>query len=116
MEMPAAWHEACVCGRTFYQPQAYSFHQRNCKKTKKRLAGALEKAKEIWQAKKRRKIEGESPTEGLPVMGPTDLSAIPNPLPDVPYIQQVRFPLRLTLNLMPVGNILTLDHLEPSTN
>ena len=38
-------------------PQAYTYHKRSCQKTKKRLSGALEKAKEVWQTKKRRKRE-----------------------------------------------------------
>lgn len=56
MDLPPAWCQACVCGRTFSVPQAYTCHKRSCQKTKKRLAGALEKAKEVWQAKKRRKM------------------------------------------------------------
>jgi len=41
----------------FSVPQAYTFHKRSCQKTKKRLSCALEKAKEVWEAKKRRKTE-----------------------------------------------------------
>jgi hypothetical protein len=63
MELPPAWCQICICGRTFSVLQAYSFHQRSCQKTKKRLSGALEKAKEVWQSKKRRKMEvGQTPT------------------------------------------------------
>jgi hypothetical protein len=84
--------------------------------TKKRLAGALEKAKEIRQTKKRRKTEGEFPTEDLPVAGPedSDLSAIPDPLPSLPYMQQVSLPLRLPFNSGLSGNIHISDCLEPS--
>ena len=57
MDIPAAWSQSCLCGRIFSVPQAYTCHKRSCQKTKKRLSGALEKAKEIWQAKKRRKTE-----------------------------------------------------------
>jgi hypothetical protein len=38
-------------------PQAYTCHKRSCQKTKKRFSSALEKAKEVWQVKKRRKME-----------------------------------------------------------
>jgi hypothetical protein len=38
-------------------PQAYTCHKRSCQKTKKRFSNALEKAKEVWQVKKRRKME-----------------------------------------------------------
>jgi hypothetical protein len=57
MSLSPAWCQVCVCGRTFSVPQAYTFHKRSCQKTKKRLSSALEKAKEVWQAKKRRKTE-----------------------------------------------------------
>ena len=57
MDLPPAWSQACVCGRAFSLPQAYTFHQRSCQRTKKRLLGALEKAKDILQASKRRKVE-----------------------------------------------------------
>jgi hypothetical protein len=57
MDVPPAWSQACICGRVFSVPQAYTFHKRSCQKTKKRLSCALEKAKEVWQAKKRRKTE-----------------------------------------------------------
>jgi hypothetical protein len=32
-------------------PQAYTYHKCSCHKTKKRLAVALDKAKDVWQAK-----------------------------------------------------------------
>jgi hypothetical protein len=57
MELLPTWCQNCVCGRTFSLPQAYSFHKCSCQKTKKRLAGALEKAKGVWQARKRQTIE-----------------------------------------------------------
>lgn len=47
----------CVCGRSFAQPSALKKHQRSCNKSKKRLAGALAKAKELWTARKRRRID-----------------------------------------------------------
>jgi hypothetical protein len=49
--------ELCFCGRTFSTPSAFQFHQRSCKKSKKRLAGALTKAREVWSIRKRRRLE-----------------------------------------------------------
>jgi hypothetical protein len=57
MDLPSAWCQVCVCGRTFSVLQAYTFHKRSCQKTKKRLSSALDKAKEVWKSKKHRKME-----------------------------------------------------------
>ena len=57
MDLPPAWSQACICGRVFSVPQAFSCHKRSCPKSKKRLSSALERAKEVWQARKRRKAE-----------------------------------------------------------
>jgi hypothetical protein len=46
--------ETCHCGRVFSQTYAFTNHERTCKKSKKRLSDALAKAKQIYQAKKRR--------------------------------------------------------------
>lgn len=48
----------CICGRTFSQLHAFGNHQRSCEKSKKRLSGALAKAKEFWIARKRPRIGG----------------------------------------------------------
>jgi hypothetical protein len=57
MELPPAWSQSCICGHMFSVPQAYTCHKCSCQKTKKRFSSALEKAKEVWQVKKRRKME-----------------------------------------------------------
>ena len=44
MDLFPAWSQTCVC-----LPQVYTFHQRSCQRTKKRLLGALEKAKDVLQ-------------------------------------------------------------------
>lgn len=62
MDSPSAWYQLCACGRTFSVLQAYSYHKHSCQKTKKRLASALEKAKEVWETKKRRKTEATTET------------------------------------------------------
>jgi hypothetical protein len=82
MDHPPAssWSEVCMCGRAFSVPQAYTLHLRSCKKTKKRLAGALEKAKATWQANKRRKVEETVGAQNMPVarLDPID---DPEPIP-----------------------------------
>ena len=72
MDLLAAWCQVCVCGRTFSVPQAYTFHKRSCQKTKKRLSSALDKAKEVWQSKKHKKMEVTQSTtaENLPDQNP----------------------------------------------
>jgi hypothetical protein len=52
----------CGCGRSFKLANAFSNHQRQCKKTKKRLSSALDKAKELWTAKKRRCVDQPWPS------------------------------------------------------
>lgn len=44
----------CPCGRAFLQASALTKHQRSCSKCKKRLSSALEKAKSLWNGKRRR--------------------------------------------------------------
>ena len=63
---------------------------RSCPKTKKRLSSALQKAKEVFQAKKRRKTEDAARREATETSGP--LVAEP-PLNEVnlPSHQQVSF-------------------------
>jgi hypothetical protein len=51
-----AFSETCLCGKSFSLPGTYTRHKRNCTKTKKCLAGALEKAKEVWIIRKRRRL------------------------------------------------------------
>ncbi len=64
MNLPeSAWSQACICGRVFSVPQAYSYHRRSCPKTRKRVSDALAKANEIWQAKKCQKIDGSQALE-----------------------------------------------------
>ena len=56
----SAWSQAGICGRVFSDPQAY---RRSCPKMRKRLSDALAKANEIWQAKKRQRIDGSQAVE-----------------------------------------------------
>jgi hypothetical protein len=88
MDLPPTWCETCICGRTFSLPQAYTFHKRSCQKTKKRLASALEKAKDAWQAKKRQKMEAKA------LAGSSDSHPVPDPVPnEAPVVSapEVRF-------------------------
>src|SRR3984885_13505178 len=65
MDLPPAWSQACVCGRIFLVPQAYTCHSHSCPKTKKRLSCTLGKAKEVWEAKKHRKTEELTQSEAV---------------------------------------------------
>lgn len=45
----------CYCGKVFSQQSALTNHTRSCKQSNKRLASALNSAKEVWEARKARK-------------------------------------------------------------
>lgn len=57
MSLDSAACATCFCGRSFLQQSAFSNHERVCQKSKKRLSSVLEKAKELWIARKRRRID-----------------------------------------------------------
>jgi hypothetical protein len=104
MDLPPAWSQTCVCGRAFSLPQAYTYHQRSCQRTKKRLLGALEKAKDMLQARKRRKVESVLPaqnpaTEAGPSSQLVDL-AHPKDLPIPVFHSEVRFPFNRVHHLL----------------
>jgi hypothetical protein len=61
----ADFSETCVCGRTFNHPGPLKYHQCGCSRHKKRWAGALEKAKEIWTSQKKRRLLDSGRTDGL---------------------------------------------------
>ena len=63
MDMHTEGQLSCLCGRSFPQAGPLKHHQKSCKKSKTRMFGALERAKESWTARKRQRIEnleGES--------------------------------------------------------
>lgn len=57
---PPSFCETCTCGRAFYFPGALKNHKRSCSKRKKRLAGALEKAKDLWTSRKKSRLESQA--------------------------------------------------------
>lgn len=73
----------CCCGRTFLQTNAYSNHQKSCKKTKARLSSALFGARDTWQRLKRARtatvVEPPQPglTNGLPLVQKSPTPAHP---------------------------------------
>lgn len=93
MEMPPAWSQACMCGQTFSAPHTYTYHIRTCPRTRKRLSSALEKAREVLQAKKRRKMEDRIQREASETSNHPAIDESPSLLP--PH-QLVRFLLQLT--------------------
>jgi hypothetical protein len=98
MDLPPAWCQVCVCGRTFSVQQAYTYHKRSCQKTKKRLAGALGKAKEVWQANKRRKMEARAEKGPGALAGPSHLNIVTVTVPiaesPIPASPEVRIVFR----------------------
>ena len=112
MDLPPAWSQTCVCGCAFSLLQAYTFHQCSCQRTKKRLLGALEKAKDILQARKCRKVEsGRSvlPAQNLLAeAGPTSQLvelAHSNDLPIPVVHSEVRFPFITYSSLINIFSI-----------
>lgn len=56
---------SCSCGRSFLQPGPLKFHQKSCTKSKKRIHGALEKAKDAWvQRKKQQRVDDLTEGQG----------------------------------------------------
>lgn len=52
--MPDSFHQTCVCGRQFTDLGPFTRHKKGCSRGKKRLSGALAKAKEVYQRKRAR--------------------------------------------------------------
>ena len=70
--------EICVCGRSFSHIFAWSNHRRTCQQSKKRLSGALDKAKEVWKSRKK------SCTDASLVSPPVLLENSDHGPPDIP--------------------------------
>ena len=62
----------CSCGRTFPGPGPLNFHKRSCRPSKKRLHGALARAKELWQDRKRLRLDSKTSEE----LGPSQRTEI----------------------------------------
>jgi len=89
MDEASAWYQACIYGRTFLVPQAYSCHSHSCLKTKKQLLLALGKAKEVWREMKCRRKEPEpggavSYSSNQNCGGTVELLSNPDPCPSIP--------------------------------
>ena len=50
--MSTTFSQICICGRVFTNIGAFSQHKKGCKRGKKHLSSALERAKEIYQHKR----------------------------------------------------------------
>ena len=82
----------CVCGRSFLQPSALTNHQRTCQSSKKRLSSALGKAKQLWEGRKRRRLQtSESDPELNRPRLPAGLVYKPNPATLVSSIEVCSF-------------------------
>jgi hypothetical protein len=85
-------------------PQAFTYHKRSCEKTKKRLSGALEKAKEVWQANKRRRMEEKVAKDSEALGGPSHLDKVPVPIATPSASSEVRFLLFCFATTLTISN------------
>lgn len=88
----------CICGRTFTLENALSNHRHSCQTSRKRLSSALEKAKGILSANKRRRID-KSIDDRVPSVGS---SLLGTPSAD-------RDPI-LSRHASPMQDLGTVDH------
>lgn len=77
----------CCCGRTFLQTNAFSNHQRSCKKSRTRLSSALESAKENWSRLKKARLQPPVP-QSPPSTPSLTVSILASPLPNVSDLPQ----------------------------
>ena len=113
MDLPPSWSQTCVCGRAFSLPQAYTFHQRSCQRTKKWLLGALEKDKDILQARKCRKVESVLPAQNLVAEAGPSSQLVDLAHPNDPPIPVVHSEVRYSFNR--VHHLLTFPISEHSS-
>jgi hypothetical protein len=67
----------CACGRSFTESGPLKNHRKGCRKAKSQLIGVLEKARESWTARKRRRLEDLEEPSGsnvMPAPGPINRS------------------------------------------
>jgi hypothetical protein len=77
MSTDSSFSVVCCCTRTFFQQNAYTNHKRVCQRSRRHLAGALEKAKEVWAEKKRQRLTGLSSQSLESQLGASDLRVQP---------------------------------------
>lgn len=71
--------QTCACGRSFSQENSFNKHRRVCQKSKKRLSSALDKAKQLWTGKKRRRLnpdDSETTVDGPSFAGLAPISSL----------------------------------------
>lgn len=99
----------CYCGKTYYQTNAFSNHQRHCKFSQQQLTTALSKAQQIWSkkrdAQRAKRIAADSQDQCLSSEGPAlddstsnlalpsnesaGLDEVPQPELDGPMVRQL---------------------------
>jgi hypothetical protein len=57
--MSREFAQVCICGRSFSDIAAFTKHNRDCRRGKKRLSDALTVAKEIYKSKRPRRLDGD---------------------------------------------------------
>ena len=69
--MSATFSQTCICNRVFTDIGAFSQHEKGCKRGKKPLSSALDRAKEVYQRKRTRmSCRGDQPWTENGEMGP----------------------------------------------
>jgi len=53
--------ETCICGRSFYAAGALRKHLRSCEKGKKRMSGAIDRARDLWRSRKKQRLDTPGP-------------------------------------------------------
>lgn len=60
--MAREFAQVCICGRSFSDIAAFTKHNRDCRRGKKRLSDALLVAKEVYRNKRSRRLDGDEET------------------------------------------------------
>ena len=82
------WSQACICGQTFTILQGFFYHQCSCLKVKKCSSDTLEKAREVVQARKRRRMSQQIGEGSLNQNVPAEQLLNGDPLlPDHPQVR-----------------------------
>ena len=69
--MLATFSQTCICNHVFTDIGAFSQHKKGCKRSKKCLSSALDRAKEVYQRKRKRmSCRGDQPWTENGKMGP----------------------------------------------
>lgn len=105
----------CYCGKTYYQTNAFSNHQRHCKFSQQQLTTALSKAQQIWSRKREAQrakrfaadsqdqcLSGEALDDSTPNLAPPDESGLDEVPPNQAELDGPRAMVRQLIRCNPV--------------